>query len=90
MWLAWIFGIDQYVIQIYGNKNIQLFSQNLVDISLEYSRSIKKAKRHDLVFKVAVSDLESSLSFITLTNSQSMIGIGEIQLGESPFPTKPI
>ena len=90
VWLAWILGVDQYVIQIYDNKDIQLFSQNLVNISLKGSRSIRKTKRHDLVFKVSVLDPESCFSFITFTNPHLIIGISEIQLGESPCPTKPI
>ena len=90
MWLAWIFDIDQYIIQVYDNKNIQLFSQNLVNVSLEGSRSIRKAKRHNLVFKVSVFGLENYLSVITFTNLYLIIGIDKIQLGESLYPIEPI
>ena len=90
MWLAWILGIDQYVIQVYNNKDIQLFSQNLVNVSLEGSRSIRKAKRHNLVFEVSVSGPENCLPFITFTNSHPIIGIDEIQLGEFLYLAKPI
>ena len=33
--LVWFLGINQDVIQIYNNKNIQLFSQNNVDVSVK-------------------------------------------------------
>ena len=90
MWLAWIFGVDQYIIQIYYNKDIHFFSQNLVNIFLEDSRRIRKAKKHDLVFDVAISGSENGLKFINFVNSHPMIGISEIQLGESFCLTKPI
>ena len=57
---------------------------------MEDSRSIRKAKRHDLIFKVSISGPKSCLLFITFTNPHSIIGIGEIQLDESLCPTKPI
>ena len=78
MWLTKIFSIDHYDIQVYNNKNIQLFSQNLVNVSLKGSRSIRKAKKHDLVFEVAILGLESSFSVITFTNPHLMIGICQI------------
>ena len=78
MWLAWIFGIDQNVIQIHNKKNIQLFSQNHIDVFLEGGWSIKMTKKYDLIFEIAILDLESSLSFITPMNLYLMIGIGEI------------
>ena len=51
---------------------------------------MRKAKRHDLVFEVSVSGLKSCLSFITFINPHLIIGISEIQLGESLCPAKPI
>ena len=69
---------------------MQFFSQNLVNLSLEGSQSIKKAKRHDLVFEVSVSDPKSCLLFITFTNPHLIIDIGEIQVGKSFCPAKPI
>ena len=53
--LSRILNIDQYVIQIYNNKNIKLFSQNLVDVSLEGGRSIREAKKYDLIFEITIS-----------------------------------
>ena len=39
---------------------------------------------------MSVSDPESCFLFITFTNPHPIIGIGEIQLGESPCPAEPI
>lgn len=35
VWLAWIFGINQNVIQIHNEKNIKLFGKNLIDVTLK-------------------------------------------------------
>ena len=78
MWLAWILTIDQYIIQIYDNKDNSFFSQNLVDICREDVQGNKEAKKHVLILKVAISGPKSSLSFITFTNLHLMIGDGEI------------
>ena len=78
-------GLNLYCRSVYhlsiDNKDIQLFSQNLINVSLEYSQSIRKAIRHNLVFEIAILDLESGFPLITFTNPHSMIGIGKIQLG---------
>ena len=57
---------------------------------MEGSQNIRKAKKYDLVFEMAVLSLESGFSFIILTNLYPIIGIGKVQLDESPCPTKPI
>ena len=38
--LVFIFGINEDVIQINNNKNIELFSQKLIDVALEASQSV--------------------------------------------------
>ena len=90
LWLVQIFNVDQFAIQVYNNKDIKLFSQNLINISLESSRSIKKAKRHDLIFEISVLSLESCFLCIIFTNSHPIIGIDEIQLSKSSYSTNPI
>ena len=49
-----------------------------MNITLEGSQSIKKAKRHDLVFEIEVLGPESNLLLIIFTSFHLMIGIGEI------------
>ena len=41
MTLAWILGIDEDVIQINNDKDIKLFGQDLIDITLEACWSIR-------------------------------------------------
>ena len=88
--LAQISGIDQYIIQIYDNKNISFFSQNLINVSLECSRSIRKAKRYDLILKMAIAGLEGCFLFVIFTNLYLVISISEIQLDEFLSPIKSI
>lgn len=53
-------------------------TKNVIDIFLEYDRSIRKTKKHNLVFKLTISSLKSRFLLITLTNSHSMICISGI------------
>ena len=82
MWLTRIFGIDQNVIQIHHNKDIKLFSKNLINVALKIGWYIEKAKRYDLVLKVAVSGMESHHPLVAFLDSHPMISISEIQLGK--------
>ena len=35
-----VFGIDEDIIQIHNDKDIEFFRKNLIDVALEYCRSI--------------------------------------------------
>ena len=86
MKLSYIFSIDQDIVQVHYNKNIKLFSKNLINIALKTSGCVGKAKEHHLVLEVAVFDAESRLLLVTLSNSHSMIGTNKIQLGKPLGP----
>ena len=81
--LSCILSIDQDIVQVYYNKDIKLFSKNLVDIALKAYEYIEKAEKHHLALKMAVPDTKSRLPLITFSNSYLMIGINEIQLSKS-------
>ena len=83
MSLAWIFGVDEDVIEVNNDKNIEFLSQDLVDVALETGRGVGQPKRHYLVFEVAVSSLESRFSFIALFYPHPMVSTYEVELGES-------
>lgn len=83
MWLIWIFAIDQNIIQIHNNKDIEIFSKNLVNIPLKTGQSIKKPKKYNLVFEIAIPDLENNLLLIIFLNSYSIISIDLVQLGKT-------
>ena len=82
VWLARVLGINQNVIWIDNDKNVQFLGKNFVNVTLGASWSVGKAKGHDLIFKVAILDVEPGFPLVTLLNSHSMIGIDEIQLGK--------
>ncbi len=83
-----IFDIDENVVQVYNNKNIELFCQNLVDIALESGWYIDQVKRHYLVLEIAITGLKSHLQFITFLNLHLIISISKIQLGKKSSLTK--
>ena len=37
---ALIFGVDKDIIQIYTDKNIEFFHEDLIDVALKYYRSV--------------------------------------------------
>ena len=81
--LAWVFGIDEDVIEVNNDKNIEFLGQDLINISLEADRCVGQPKKHYLVLKVAVSSLESRLPFIALFYPHFMVSTHEVELGES-------
>ncbi len=78
MWLARVFGIDQDVIQLHHNKDIKLFSKDLVDVALKTGGCVGKSKGHYLVLEVTVSGAEGRLPLVTFSDSHLMIGTSEI------------
>ena len=80
MAFAFILGVNEHIIQIHNDKGIELFYYDLIDVVLEYCRSIGQSKRHHLIFEVAVSGPESSLPLIFLANSYLVIGTSEVEL----------
>ena len=81
---SFVFGVDENIIQIYNDKDIELFRKDLIDIALEGYRSVGQSKRYYLILKVAVSGLEGSFPLISFANSHLVIGIGEVKLDKSP------
>ena len=90
MALAFIFGVNKDVIQINNDEDIEFLGQDLIDVALEAGRSIRQSKRHHLVLKVAVLSLESCFLFIAFSYLHSVVGVGQVQLGELLGPTQSI
>ena len=84
MAFALILDVDENIIQIHNDKDIKLFREDLIDIALEYCRSVGQSKRHHLIFEVAISGSESSLLLISFANSHPVIGTGKVELGKPP------
>lgn len=80
---AKILSIDQDIIQIQYHRDVKFLGGDFVEVSLEASWCIKQIKRHNLVFKVSVSDTKDYFPVISFSNSHQMINIIEIQLGKT-------
>lgn len=80
--------VDQNVIQVYNDKNVQLFGQNLVDIPLNTGQRIDQVKSHDLALEIALFSLECCLLFINFLNWHPMVHISQFEHGETLGPTQ--
>ena len=78
--LAWVFSVDKNIIQVNSDKNIELSNQDLMNITLKVSWSIKKPKTHYLVLEMAVLNLKRRFSFITFFYYHLIISLYEIKL----------
>ena len=79
-----VLGIDKDIIQIYNDKDIELFHDDFIDIALECCQSVGQSIRHYLILKVTVSSLENCFLLISFANSHPVIGTGEVKLGKLP------
>ena len=77
------FGINNNIIKINNDKNIELFSHNLVNITLKASQCIEKPKMHYLILKMVILSLKSRFLFIALFNPPPMVYTCEIKLNKS-------
>ncbi len=84
---ALILSIDEDVIEIHYHKNVELLGQDLVDITLKRGRCVGQSERHDLVLEMAIAGPEGHFSFIAFFDPHLMVGIGQIELGETSSPT---
>ncbi len=85
--LAFAFNVYEYVINLHYHKIVKLLCQDLVNIALEYGQYVAQSKSHDLILEVAIADPEGRLPFIIFPNSHLMVGISQIELGETLSPT---
>ncbi len=80
-------SVDEDVIEIHYHENVKLLVQDLVDIALKRSRCIGQSERHDLVLEMAVVGPEGRLPFVAFPDPHSIVGVGQIELGETSSPT---
>lgn len=76
--LVRIFDINQEIFNVHHNKNIMFFNKNRVDIALKTSQSIKKAKKHYLIFEMPILCSKNNSLFVPFSNFHLMIGAGQI------------
>ncbi len=86
MLFALALSVDENIIEIHYYEDVELLGQDLVDVTLKRGRCIGQSERHDLVFEMAVTGPEGHLPFVTFPDPHSMVGIGQIELGEPSSP----
>ena len=75
-------GVDNHVVEKVFEVDVERGTKDVVDERLECRRGIGGPERADLVLVVAVAAAECSLVLIPLFNSQRVISVAEIDLGE--------
>ncbi len=87
MLFALALSVDENIIEIYYYEDVELLGQDLVDVTLKRGRCIDQSKRYDLVLEMAVAGPEGRLLFVAFPDPHSMVGVGQIKLGETSSPT---
>ncbi len=80
---ALVLSVDVNVIKIYYYKNVELFGQDFVDITLKRGWCIGQSKKYNLIFEMTIVGAEGRLLFIAFFNPHSMVDIDQIKLGET-------
>ncbi len=83
---AFIFGVDEEVIEVYYDENVELLCLDLVDIILKCGQCVGQSKGHHLVLKMAIAGPENRLPFVAFLDPHLMVGIDQIELGEMSSP----
>lgn len=68
-------GINKDIVEVYEVENIQKPKEAIVRIYLKGCGGIGKAKGHDQIFKITITGLEGSFSFIAKSNMKLIVGI---------------
>ena len=76
MLFAFVFSVDEDIIEVHYTKNFELFCQNLIDVTLKRGRYINQSKRHHLVLKMAIAGLENYFLFFAFLDPYLIVGIG--------------
>ena len=73
-------GADEDVIEVHQYTNIKQVAEDVIHEALENGRCIGESERHYMPFKGAVASLESHLPFVTLLDSDQMVGVLEVDV----------
>src|SRR5918997_847645 len=86
--LFFVLGEYQNVIQIDDNKVVKVLPKDVIHHMLENSRSIGKAKRHDIILKMAIPCTESCLPFVSFLDSYEVVSSPQINFREDLCTSK--
>jgi len=75
-------AIDQNVIKVSSNKNVQVFSQNIIHRSLKHSRYTSEFKGHHQEFIQLKSDVKDHELFLSFLHSEPVESRDDVQLSE--------
>ena len=73
---AFIFSIDEDIIEVHYHKNVEFFCQDLINVVLKCDRCIGQSKRHYLVFKMAIAAFKGHFLFIVFFDPHLIVTIG--------------
>ncbi len=76
-------SVDKDVIEIHYHENVELHGQDLVNITQKRGRYVGQSERHDLVLKMTIAGPEGRFPFIAFFDPYLIVGIGQIELGET-------
>ena len=74
--------IDQYVVEVYDNKDVEEFPENVVDKRLPRRWCISKTERHNQIFVMSETGSKSRLPFIAFRDTYLIVRAGNIKLAE--------
>lgn len=78
MALSLIFDINQEVISENNDESIKFFGQDLVDITFKLRWCVEKAKRYQLILKLAIPSSERRFIFVIFLDSHLIVDAYEI------------
>ena len=85
-----IISIDKNVVQVYNDKDVNLFSKNLINVFLKAYWCVCQSKKYHLVLKLAIPSLERHLLFVPLADSHPIVCTSKVKLDKPPSFSQPI
>ena len=70
--------VDENVVEVHQYTNIEQVAKDVIHEALESGRCVGESERHYVPFKGAVTSPESHVPFITLLDSDQMVGVPEV------------
>ena len=71
-------GVDEYVVEVYQYTNIEQVAKDIIHEALESSKCVSESERHYTPFEGAIVSPESHLPFVTLLDSDQMVGMPKV------------
>jgi hypothetical protein len=78
--LAWVFGINQEVVEVDNQKFVTHIFENIVHERFKSSQEVGQAKGHNIVLKAANLTVEGCLPLIALMHMHQMVCIREVEV----------